>query len=87
MRKVPVEVSPEVEAAASPVAASVDRLLDRAPARTWVAEVVTVEPHRFRPGLWTAEAWLTNGAYLSLLGRSEEDVRQQLEQALERLGR
>lgn len=80
MREVPTE-------AASRVASSVDRLLEPAAGRSWLAEVITIEPHRHVPGLWTAEAWLTNGAYLSLLGRSEQDVRLRLEDALERLCR
>lgn len=80
MRQVPTEATSEV-------AASVDRLLDPTAERTWLAEVITIEPHRHVRGLWTAEAWLTNGAYLSLIGRSEEDVRLRLEDALGRLTR
>ncbi len=90
MRRVPVDVeSHEAEVAAEPsgVAASVDRLLQPAPPATFAAEIVTVEPHRFVPGLWTADAWLTGGAHLSLLGRSEADVRRRLEEVLDKLSR
>jgi hypothetical protein len=80
MRQVPTDQ-------ASEVASSVDRMLDQSVRTGWLAEVITIEPHRNTPGLWTAEAWLTNGAYLSLLGRSEAEVRLRLETALERLTR
>ena len=68
------------------VAESVDRLLQPVSV-AWAAEAVNIEPNRFAPGLWTAEAWLTNGAYLSVIGHSDEDVRDRLEDALARLTR
>ena len=76
----------DLAAAPSTVAEGVDRLLGPVSV-AWTAEAENIEPNRFAPGLWTAEAWLTNGAYLSLLGHSEEDVRTRLQEALKRLSR
>jgi hypothetical protein len=85
MRRVPDRTEAAVDSNQSTVSESVDRILSPGAGRGWSAEIVTIEPHRFVPDLWTAEAWLTNGTYMSMLGHSQDDVRARLEEALKRL--